>query len=646
MEYENLQQDSTDGTEDQSIVDFVLSKRDLWKEDYTSNYQKDHDEYYRLWRAKWAAEDVQRLSERSKLIAPALQQAVESSVAEVEEATFGRGKFFVLTDDPNDQDPSDIEQVEKRLMDKFNNSRIRKDVAEVLINAAVTGTGIGEIVLEEINTRKPATKPVMDGGLTAYGVEESTDVQVRLRPIKPNNFLIDPVATCIEDSIGVIIDEFVPTHQVQLLQEKGVYAEGAIESCNSDWTIESDKEEAHTTHDKVRLTKYYGLVPTEMVPDSEETGMYTEAMVVIANNGQLMKVVSNPYMMQDRPVVAFPWDIVPDKFWGRGVCEKGYMSQKALDTELRARIDAMALVVHPMLAMDASRMPPGFKPEVRPGKVILTQGPPRESLEPFKFGNLDMNSFTQTQSLQEMVQQATGAVDSTGLLSSISGDTKAGAVSMSLGAVIKRHKRTLINFQESFLIPFVKKAAYRYMQFDPENFPVKDYKFTASSTLGIIAREYEVSQLISLLQTMKPDTPLYGALIQSVIDNMNLSNREELIATLAKASQPTPEQQEAQQKEQMRLEQEHQAKLAVYQGEAAETTARAEKYRVETELEPRKVMNDFIEAITQGMDNNDGDAMEFDRRMQILDRMIKIDEFDLKKGASQGGPQGGHNEYN
>ena len=48
-----------------------------------------------------------------------------------------------------------------------------------------------------------------------------------------------------------------------------------------------------------------------------------------------LKAEANPYMMGDRPVVAFPWDIVPGRFWGRGVCEKGYNSQKALDTELR-----------------------------------------------------------------------------------------------------------------------------------------------------------------------------------------------------------------------------------------------------------------------------------------------------------------------
>ena len=63
-------------------------------------------------------------------------------------------------------------------------------------------------------------------------------------------------------------------------------------------------------------------------------------------------------MMQDRPVVAFPWDVVPGRFWGRGVCEKGYNSQ-TLDTELRARIDALSLTIHPMMAIDATRLPRG-----------------------------------------------------------------------------------------------------------------------------------------------------------------------------------------------------------------------------------------------------------------------------------------------
>ena len=47
---------------------------------------------------------------------------------------------------------------------------------------------------------------------------------------------------------------------------------------------------------------------------------------------------------------------MPGRFWGRGVCEKGYSSQKALDTELRARIDALALTNAPMIGMDSTRI--------------------------------------------------------------------------------------------------------------------------------------------------------------------------------------------------------------------------------------------------------------------------------------------------
>ena len=252
-------------------------------------------------------------------------------------------------------------------------------------------------------------------------------------------------------------------------------------------------------------------------------------------------------MMGDRPVVAFPWDVVPSRFWGRGVCEKGYNSQKALDAELRARIDALALTIHPMMAIDATRMPRGAKAEVRAGKTILTNGNPAEVLQPLNFGNVSQVTFGQAAELQKMVQTATGAIDSAGISGSINGQSTASGISMSLGAIIKRHKRTLINFQESFLIPFVTKAAHRYMQFNPERYPVADYKFHTSSSLGIIAREYEVTQLVQLLQTMQQDNPMYSQLIMSIIDNMNLSNREELISSLQQANQPNPEAQQAQQ---------------------------------------------------------------------------------------------------
>ena len=637
---------------EQNLEGWVMEKCDGWRDHYEANYSQKFDEYYRLWRGQWSAEDQTRQSERSKIISPALQQAVESSVAELEEATFGRGKWFDIKDDVRDQNPQDIAALRNYLEEDFAKNKIRKNVAECLINAAVFGTGIGEVVLEEEKEMKPATQPVMGGELQAVGVTIQDRTCVKLRPVMPQNFLIDPVATDIASALGCAVDEYVSSHLVEQLQEKGVYRDVSISIASSDFDLEPDQELTTFAEDKVRLTKYYGLVPSHLLREAQkdpesvdeevvefdeegEETYYTEAMVVIGNGGILLKAEKNPYMMQDRPIVAFPWDVVPSRFWGRGVCEKGYNSQKALDAELRARIDALALTIHPMMAMDASRMPRGAKPTIQPGKTILTNGDPREILQPFNFGNVNQITFAQAQALQTMVQTATGAIDSAGISGSINGDATAAGVSMSLGAIIKRHKRTLINFQESFLIPFVQKAAWRYMQFEPELYPVADYKFHTSSSLGIIAREYEVTQLVQLLQTMSPDQPMYPKLVTSIIDNMNLSNREELIATLEQANQPNPEAQQAAQAAQQAQLAFQASQTAALNGQAQESQARAQKLVTEAQAIPEELQIDRIKAATTNLKAGDADDKEFEKRLKISEQLLKEREIAVKEGNVQ-----------
>jgi len=643
---------------EQDLEGWIITKCDGWRDHYEANYSQKFDEYYRLWRGIWSEEDRTRATERSRIITPALQQAVESSVAELEEATFGRGKWFDIKDDIHDQNSQDIEMLRNHLDDDFKKNKIRKGVAECLINAAVFGTGIAEIVLSEEKEMAPATEAVMGGELQAVGVNIRDRTCVKLRPVMPQNFLIDPVATDIDSALGCAIDEFVSSHLVEQLQESGVYRDVDVQLASTDFDIEPDQDLTMYNEDKVRLTKYYGLVPRHLLEkamkdeeseeeevvelDTEESSSYyIEASVVIANGSILLKATENPYMMQDRPVIAFPWDVVPSRFWGRGVCEKGYNSQKALDTEIRARIDALALTIHPMMAMDASRMPRGAKPSIQPGKTILTNGNPSEILQPFNFGNVNQITFAQAQALQTMVQTSTGAVDSGGISGGVNGEATAAGISMSLGAIIKRHKRTLINFQESFILPFVTKAAWRYMQFEPEMYPVADYKFHTSSSLGIIAREYEVTQLVQLLQTMSPDTPMYPKLVMSIIDNMNLSNREELIRTLEQANTPNPEAQQAAQQAQEAAQQAEMAfkasQSAALNGQAQESTARAQKLSVEAQSIPQELEINRIKAVTTNLRAGDADDKEFQKRIEMSKQMLKEREIAVKEGGNNNG---------
>ena len=289
---------------EQDLEGWVINKCDGWRDHYEANYSQMFDEYYRLWRGQWSAQDRTRSTERSKIISPALQQAVESSVAELEEATFGRGKWFDIKDDYMDQDTADIAMLRNHLEEDFKKNKVRKGVAECLINAAVFGTGIAEIVLEEEKEFKPATQPVMGGELQAVGVNIVDRTCVKLRPVMPQNFLIDPVATDIDSALGCAIDEFVSSHLVEQLQESGVYRDVDIQSAAPDFDIEPDQDLARYDEDKVRLTKYYGLVPRHLLKEAQDSEVedaevvqfeddddsyYVEAVVVIANGGVLLK---------------------------------------------------------------------------------------------------------------------------------------------------------------------------------------------------------------------------------------------------------------------------------------------------------------------------------------------------------------------
>jgi len=633
-----------DYSEDSTVESWVMSKCDQWRDHYNTNYQERFDEYYRTWRGIWDKNDSMRESERSRLIAPATQQAVESSVAEIEEATFGRGAFFDIKDDLQDPNQGDVELLKVQLTEDMHFSKARSSIGECLINSAVFGTGIGELVLDEIEELTAATQPTLEGQMTAVGVNRRERMIVRLDPIMPQNFLIDPLATNVEDAVGVAIDKMVPHHQVQQGIDSGIYRDVEIGRVQSESEIEDASKIVYGYNDDmVRLTKYYGLVPTnllknqeldeneelqDMVDLSDEEGSYTEVIMVIANESEILKIEKNPYMKKDRPVIAFSWDKVPFKFWGRGICEKGYNSQKALDAELRARIDALALTVHPMLAVDASRMPRGAKLDIRPGKTVLTNGNPAEVLQPFKFGAIDQVTFAQAAQLQQMVQQSTGAIDSNGVPAGLNGEGTAAGISMGLGAVIKRHKRTLVNFQENFLIPFIEKAACRYMQFTPELYPVKDYKFVATSSLGVVAREYEVTQLVQLLQTMSPESPAYPLLIESIVSNMSLTNRDQIIQVLRQANQPNPQQQqEAQVRQQMELEV-AMSSLEKLKTETAEIASRIQQNNVETQLLPIEEETRRISALASAQPK---DKSEFDKLVEYAKLELKEAELDTKE---------------
>jgi len=310
---------------------------------------------------------------------------------------------------------------------------------------------------------------------------------------------------------------------------------------------------------------------------------------------------------------------------GRGTVEKSYNMQKAIDAQIRSHLDSLALTTAPMMGMDATRLPRGARFEVKPGKAFMVNGNPAEILYPFKFGQTSPDNLRTSQEFERMLLQATGTLDSQGMVTNGARDGQ--AMSTAVATIIKKYKRTLVNFQEDFLIPFIQKAAFRYMQFDPERYPSVDMKFIPTATLGIIAREYEQQQFIGLLQTLGPNTPVLPLILKGILNNSSLSNRYELIAALDQMSQPDPEaQQLAMAARQLEL-QAAQAQIADKTTQAEKNRAEAQKLLTEAQLMPQEVQAKVIASTTTNLPQG-SEASEFDKRVKIAELMLK--EADIK----------------
>jgi len=567
-----------------ALSQWLSGRLENWRNHRDNNYLKQWDEYYRLWRGMWTSEDQNRRSEKSKIITPALQQAVEASVAELEEATFGRGKWFDIQDDMLDQNKQDIEYIRNLLQEDLEGAGCKDALCEVFLNGAVYGTGIAKIITEEKIERRPVEVPVEGTLTTARQIEDYVSVDVKVEAVSPKEFIIDPSANTINEALGVAHEVYKPRYVLSEGMDKGIYREVDISADTDVVQVGYDPEYIQKdASDQIKICEYWGKVPRKFLNSKVDTDDFeydedelVEAVVTLANDSHILRAEENPFMMVDRPFVSYQHDIVPNKFWGRGVCEKGYNPQKALDAEMRARIDSLALTTTPMVAADATRLPRGIKLEVRPGKTILTNGDPRQAIMPLTLGQTDQHTYNQVASLQNMIQMGTGSADM-----GVPDRATSSGMSMIQSASIKRQKRTLMNFQNTFLIPMINKAMWRKIQFDVDRYPVTDYKFVPYSTMGIMAKELEMQQMVQMLQSIPKDSPAFNVLLLAIFQNSSIHNRDQVVQSLMQGFQPNPEQQQMQQMGmQLQIEQ-AKADIQKTLAEAQEEQAKAIKHQAD-----------------------------------------------------------------
>jgi hypothetical protein len=578
------------------VMHLVRENRNVRDRKYKANW----DAYERTFRGKYSGNDKTRDGERSRLVTPALASAIESTAATIEDAIFSRERWFDIADDKSDKDNQDMQQAHALLEEDFEEAGVPDAIAKIVLNGCLYGTGIGKVNI----TRREIRKKDKRGE-----VQSVFRPLVTLEPIPPWEFVIDSQARDIRSAYFVAHETHVPRNVVWSKIKDGTYRNVNITGNTASTTASPAGEETPDGSRKseefdgsVFVTEYYGLVPASMLkgiakhnPEDVQGNGHVEVIVTVANELEILRAVVNPFDLKDRPIVSYQHSVVPGKFWGRGVAEKGWNAQRALDAELRARMDALGLLTSPMMGADITRLPRNPDMSVRPGKVWLTRGRPSEVLEPVVLGQIDPNTFNQSSEMERMVQVGTGSIESNAPLNADRRNETASGISMIQSSALKRMRRTMWNMERQFLNPFIKKSMQRYMQFASSRYP-HDYEFAIKGTMGIVAREFEQAQLIGLLSNVGPDSPQHKLILRSIIELSSSPKRDEILAKLAELDKPDPKQQKMQE-EMQQLQLESQKESVMEQklenektkAEIEKITAEIENIRKMTELEDEKV---------------------------------------------------------
>lgn len=618
-----------DGKPDPALATWIMEKVTRWRLSRNNNYGTDWEKYYRIWRGKWDPSLKGKQAERSKLITPATQSAVDQTVAEMAEAVFGRGMWFDLSEEQDDpQLQAAAETIRDNLIDDFANSRLSADVIEAFYNGANYGTGIAKRTVE---TR-------LDG-----------DKYICWKPVNPSGFVIDTAATTIDEALGVAHETIRPLHEVLEKQDSGEYYNEDVGTSAAGFG--SDLMKGGLTdfleidpQDGVYITEWHGKIPAKFLrgkPDEEKDDIdflvdettkddavedgekYVEAVVVIGNATHVLKAEKN--QLDDRGFIAYQHHRSPNSFWGIGVVEKAFNAQSGLDGEVRARQDALALTTYPIVGVDATRMPRNLNMVVTPGKVYLTNGRPSEVIEAITFGNLNNASFQQSGDMERYVQVATGASDPA---KPVNGNTTASGQSQQSSAFIKRAKLTMQSVDVDFLAPLIRKSLIAYTALDSKRYPHLP-TFTVNSTMSIMAREFEQMQMTNLLAVVPQQSPAFPIILKGIIENYSGPSKDKIIAAIEESMKPDPAVQ--QQQSQMAAAQlaEQQAKVNKLTAEIQEIASRstvnnskAKHTDIQTQLAPEQMK---IQALQAGASHRQADNQH--KQIEVDSAKAQIDHY-------------------
>jgi len=275
------------------------------------------------------------------------------------------------------------------------------------------------------------------------------------------------------------------------------------------WEDALDESNNSESPDRYEVLEYWGVLDAELAEQAdidlpEEMEDRDEVQVnVWVCNGQILRLVINPFTPTRIPYSAVPYELNPYGFFGIGVAENMEDTQLLMNGFMRMAVDNGALSGNLLIEIDETNLVPGQDLSVYPGKVFRRQGGQvGAAIHGTKFPNVSNELLMMFDKARQLSDEATGIPSYSHGVGGVMGVGRtASGMSMLMGAAAQNIKAVVRNLDDYLLAPLGKALFAFNMQFSFDQMYTKgDLSVTARGTESLMRNEIRSQRLLQFMQ--------------------------------------------------------------------------------------------------------------------------------------------------
>ena len=426
------------------------------------------------------------------------------------------------------------QKMEKMMHDQLEETQAPKHLRSMAFEACLFGTGI---------MKGPFAQ---DKEYPRWDEEGNYDPLYETIPkieyVSIWDFYPDPDARNMSEAEYTIQRHRLNRTQIRALKKRPHFREESIELAleygadyiREYWEDSLEEDSTSSDMDRYELLEYWGVLDAELAEEADidipkELAKKDEIQVNIwICNGQILRLVLNPFTPVRIPYQAVPYELNPYSFFGIGVAENMTDTQLLMNGFMRMAVDNSALSGNLLIEVDETNLVPGQDMSIYPGKVFRRQsGAPGSAIFGTKFPNVSQELLMMFDKSRQLADEATGIPSYSHGSGAVGGVGRtASGMSMLMGAAAQNIKAVVRNIDDYLLSPLGKSLFAFNMQFNFNKEFIGDLDVKARGTESLMRNEVRSQRLLQFMQmTANPSmAPFvkYDYILRELASSMDL----------------------------------------------------------------------------------------------------------------------------